>query len=73
MDQTVYIGGDAASHELKKLFKEFLPAKGVKHVDLGMFENDTTDFAIIKRELDEKVASEANPVAVLIYGKKPSA
>ena len=70
MDQTVYIGGDADSHELKKLFKEFLTTKAVKFVDLGMFDNDTTEFAIIKRELSEKVASEPNPVGILIFGKK---
>lgn len=69
MNQTVYIGGDMASHEIKKLFKEFLTTKGVKFVDLGVFENDTADFALIRRELDEKVASEADPVGVLMFGK----
>ena len=69
-NQTVYIGGDTDSHEIKKLFKEFLTAKSVKFVDLGMFEKDTTDFAIIKRELAEKISTEENPVGVLIFGKK---
>jgi len=71
--QTVYLGGDMDSHEIKQLFKEFLTQKGVKFVDLGMFENDTTDFAIIKRELNEKVVSEQNPIGVLFFGKKNSA
>jgi ribose 5-phosphate isomerase RpiB len=69
-DQTVYLGGDMDSHEIKQLFKDFLKEKGVKFVDLGMFDKDTTDFATIKRELGEKIESEANPVGVLIFGKK---
>ena len=69
-NQTVYFGGDADSHEIKKLFKEFLTTRGVKFVDLGMFENDTTDFAIIKRELGEKISTEENPLGVLFFGKK---
>jgi len=70
MNQTVYIGGDASTHEMKKLFKEFLTSKGVKFVDLGLFENDTTDFAVIQRELDEKVASEEGAIAMAMFGKK---
>jgi len=68
-NQTVYLGGDMDSHEMKKLFKEFLTQKGVKFVDLGMFENDTTDFGIVKRELGEKLAEDPNPLGVLIFGK----
>ncbi len=69
-DQTVYLGGDVESHEIKQLFKDFLKEKNVKFVDLGMFDKDTTDFATIKRELAEKVTAEPNPVGVLIFGKK---
>ena len=68
-NKVVYLGGDADSHEVKQLFKDFLTEKGVKFVDLGMFANDTTDFAMIKRELNEKVVAEPNPVGVLIFGK----
>jgi|GEM_PF-4584496 len=68
--QMVYLGGDMDSHEIKQQFKDFLTQKGIKFVDLGMFENDPTDFAVIKRELNEKIQSEPNPVGVLIFGKK---
>lgn len=68
-DQTVYLGGDMESHEIKQLFKDFLKEKNVKFVDLGMFDKDTADFSTIKRELGEKIASEPNPVGVLIFGK----
>lgn len=66
---TVYLGGDMDSHEIKQLFKDFLKEKGVKFVDLGMFENDTTNFETIKRELAEKIAVEEKPVGVLMFGK----
>ncbi len=68
--QTVYFGSDDDSHEIKKLFKEFLEEKGIKFVDLGKFKDDDTDFAIIKRELGEKVREETNPLGVLMFGKK---
>lgn len=71
-NKVVYLGGDADSHEVKQLFKDFLTEKGVKFVDLGMFANDTTDFATIKRELAEKITAEPNPVGVLIFGKTSS-
>lgn len=69
INQTVYLGSDSDGHELKKLFKDFLQEKGIKAVDLGMFENDTTDFGIVKRELGEKLAEDPNPLGVLIFGK----
>ncbi len=71
--QNVYIAGDADSHNLKQLFKDFLTQKGVKFVDLGLFENDATTFDTIKNELNEKVAQEQNPVGVLIFGNKNKA
>ena len=69
IDQTVYLGGDAQSHELKQLLKDFLKEKGIKFVDLGVFENDTTEFDVIKRELSEKIAIEQNPMGLLLFGK----
>lgn len=68
--QTVYFGGDMDAHELKQLFKDFLKEKGVNFVDLGLFENDATDFEKIKKELAEKIAIEENPLGVLMFGKK---
>lgn len=67
--QTVYLGSDMDSHELKKLFKDFLKEKDISCVDLGMFENDTTGFDKIKSELVEKVLQEENPLGVLMFGK----
>ena len=69
MHHTVYFGGDMDSHEIKQLFKDFLKEKGVKFVDLGMFEKDATDFSIIKRELSEKLAIEKDALGVLMFGK----
>lgn len=68
--QTIYLGGDNQGHALKQLLKEFLKEKGIAFVDLGKFENDATEFAIIKRELDEKLAMEKNPMGILIFGKQ---
>ena len=69
-DQIVYLGSDMDGHDIKHLFLEFLKEKGVKAVDLGMFANDKTEFAVIKRELGEKISIEENPLGVLIFGKK---
>lgn len=68
-NQTVYFGCDMENHALKQMLKDFLKEKGIKFVDLGTFDNDPTQFPIIKRELSEKVAQEPNPVGILIFGK----
>ncbi len=68
-NQTVYFGSDMDGHEMKKLFKDFLQEKGIKFVDLGLFEKDATDFSVIKRELWEKLAEQEGQLGVLIFGK----
>jgi ribose 5-phosphate isomerase RpiB len=69
-NQTVYFGSDLEGHELKKLFKEFLQERAIKFVDLGIFENDDAAFAIVKREVGEKLTEQEGQLGVLIYGKK---
>ena len=71
--QTIYLGSDSGNRNLKNDLKEFLTGKGYKCLDLGAFNGDATDFAVIQREVDEKVHVEENALGLLIYGKNPVA
>ena len=67
--KTIYLGSDIGNYDLKNKLKEFLAKEGYKCLDLGSFNGDGVDFAVIQREVDEKVHVEENAVGMLIYGK----
>jgi ribose 5-phosphate isomerase RpiB len=69
MGNKIFMGGDAKSHELKAKLKKFFEQEGVEFIDLGVFENDQSDYNNIAREVSEKV-EENDTTGILIFGKK---
>lgn len=67
MTTIVYLGSDHAGYDLKNEFKKHLENKGVKFVDLGVFNLDFSDYPDMAREVCEKVVEE-NGTGVLICG-----
>lgn len=64
----IYIGSDHAGYDMKELVKTHLTEKNYKYVDLGAFNNDSTDYPDIAREVIEKVSEEKNALGILICG-----
>lgn len=67
--KTIYIGSDQEGHPLKEELKEFFQSKGLKYLDIGLFNNDTANFSTIKSELNEKVKEE-NAIGVMLFGRQ---
>jgi len=65
----IYIGGDKKAHDLKEKLKKFLKDEMVDFVDLGLFNDDGSDYQDIVKEVSEKVAGD-DTLGILIFGKQ---
>ncbi len=70
----LYIGSDHAGFQLKNQLKEALVGKKlvngeeISALDLGVFNNDPTDYPDIAREVGEKVRENGGAMGLLICG-----
>jgi ribose 5-phosphate isomerase RpiB len=69
MTKRIYLGGDAESHELRSKLKDFFRSEKIEFVDLGLFNDDKSDYQDIVREVTEKTNAE-DGLGLLVFGKK---
>lgn len=62
----VYLGADHGGFKLKEVLEEYLKAKGVEVVDLGVHSGDPSDYPDNAVPVAEKVASQPGSFGVLI-------
>lgn len=63
----VYIGADHDGYHLKQKIEEYLEAKGVHVVDLGVFQiGEQADYADIAREVVEKIRENPGARGILV-------
>jgi ribose 5-phosphate isomerase B len=65
---SIYLGGDHAAVDAKKLLNDFLDQEGYKTTDLGTFSEDSIDYPDISREVGEKVVENKNSFGILLCG-----
>lgn len=65
----IYLGSDEQGRSVKELLKEFFQSKGIKYLDIGLFNGDTAEFSKIKSELKEKVKEE-DAIGIMLFGKQ---
>ena len=64
----LYLGSDHAGFRLKNQIREYLKDKNYRVVDIGVFEEVSSDYPDIAREVAEKVAENSGSFGILICG-----
>lgn len=64
----VYIGSDHAGFQMKEQLKPHLEAKGFHVTDLGVFNEEPSDYPDIGREIGEKVMENGGAYGIAICG-----
>lgn len=66
--KSIYLGSDHAGFRLKEEIQQYLKGKDYHVVDLGVFEEVSSDYPDIAREVAEKVSENKNAFGILMCG-----